>query len=152
MWPHIFLLPQILCLSRVRHMSSKMHKCTTEEDSGGGAQLHNCTTDYDRGTTAQLKKIVVEGHNCTTKQLHNCTNAQLHKCTNAQLHNCTTGGGAQLHPTSSWAALESRARLMGGGRHPNSPTHQPSNINSNTKMIINSSFTHKQVITHTFPY
>ena len=77
-----------------------------------------------RCTSAQLKKIVVEGHNCTTKQLHNCTNAQLHKCTNAQLHNCTTGGGAQLHPTSSWAALESRARLMGGGRHPNSPTIQ----------------------------
>ena len=42
----------------------------------------------------------------------------------AKLHNCTTGGGAQLHPTSSRAALESRARLMGGGRHPNSPTIQ----------------------------
>ena len=42
MWPHIFLLTYLfLCLSRVRHMSSKMHKCTTEEDSGGGAQLHN---------------------------------------------------------------------------------------------------------------
>ena len=79
MWPHIFsFVPQILCLSRVRHMSSKVHNCTTEDGSGGGAQLHNCTT----------------------------------------------GGGAQLHPTSSWAALESRARLMGVGRHPNSPTIQ----------------------------
>ena len=123
-----------------------------------------------RCTTAQLKMVVVEGHNCTTTQLHKCTNAQLkmivvegHNCTTAQLLNWWRGTTAPLHNFTTAQLVEGHnctqpapephwrvARDLWGVE--DTPTHRPSNINSNTKMITNSSFTYKEVLTNTFPY